>query len=386
MRYSTLISALKPSATLQLSAKAKQMAKSGRDIVSLSAGQPDFQTPAPIAEAGMEAIRDGQTGYTASAGIPELREAVAGSYSKRHGIQWTAENVVVSCGAKHTLYNLLASAVDQGDRVLLPRPYWVSYPEMVKACGAVPLFPHDRITPEEIRKAAEKGARGVLLNFPSNPSGYVPGPDEMNELAEAVAETEMWVISDDIYEDLVYLEEGVPHILGSRPDLKERTAVVSGVSKTYAMTGWRIGYCICNTQWARLSGILQGHTTSNPCSISQWAALAAVQGMAESQRVDMLESFHRRRDLICSLLSQEELIQFERPEGAFYVLAELLFEKEVDSAQFCSELLEEEGLAVIPGAAFGAEGYIRVSFAASEEDIREGVTRLRRFLHRRHDT
>lgn len=386
MRYSRTIESLSPSATLQLSAKAKEMMQAGRDIVSLSAGQPDFPTPGPVVQAALDAIEEGKTGYTASSGIPELKKAVAESYSARRNMHWTSGNVVVSCGAKHSLSILIASAINPGERVLLPRPYWVSYPEMVKAFGGVPVFPRQSITPEEIRKAADEGASGVLLNYPSNPSGCVPSRSEMRDIADAVAETDMWVISDDIYEDLTYVDGGTPHILDFRPELKDRTAVVSGVSKTYAMTGWRIGYCLCPPEWARLAGMLQAHSTSNPCSISQWAALAAVEGRAEKERVEMLMAFHQRRDLICALLSGEEYLKFERPEGAFYVFARLNVEGPLDSAVFCSELLDEEGLAIIPGSAFGAEGYIRISFAASDEDIREGVNRLGRFLHGRYDT
>ncbi|MBN2587292.1 MAG: pyridoxal phosphate-dependent aminotransferase [Candidatus Fermentibacteraceae bacterium] len=387
MRYSSTIQSLSPSVTLQLSARAKEMMQSGRDVVSLSAGQPDFPTPAPIVQAAIEAIREGRTGYTASSGIPELRKAVAAVYSARRGLEWTTGNVVVSCGAKHSLSILIASAINPGDRVLLPRPYWVSYPEMVKAYGGVPVFTAEEgITPREIEAAAAQGAVGVMLNYPSNPSGCVPTAGEMREIADAVADSGMWVISDDIYEDLCYIEGGTPHILDFRPDLKERTAVVSGVSKTYSMTGWRIGYCLCSGEWARLAGMLQAHSTSNPCSISQWAALAAVEGKAEEERRDMHRAFLERRDLICSLLSAEEYLQFDRPDGAFYVFAKLTVGGPLDSTAFCSELLDEEGLAIIPGSAFGAEGYIRISFAASDDDIREGVKRLGRFLHGRYDT
>ena len=387
MNYSKRLSTLSPSATLQLSAKAKELKRAGKDIVSLSAGQPDFETPGPIAEAGIQAVRDGHTGYTASTGIPELKNAVAKKYSEKHDMEWTAENVVVGCGAKHCLSNLMLSAVNPEDGVLLPRPYWVSYPEMVKAAGGRPLYPETgRLTPDDVRRAFAEGAVGMLMNYPSNPEGYVPSKQEMKSIADAVAETGMWVISDDIYEDLCYLKTGVPHLLDFRPELKDRTAVVSGVSKTFAMTGWRIGYFLADRQWAKTAGTFQAHSTSNPCSVSQWAALAAVEGRAEEERKKMLESFSRRRDLICSLLSGDKFVQFTVPDGAFYVFLKVNNAVEPDSARLCSRLLEEEGLAVIPGSAFGAEGHIRLSFAASEENIREGVRRLMRFLHRRYDT
>ncbi len=387
MEYSRSAVSLTPSATLQLCAKARELSCEGRDIISLSAGQPDFPTPAPIAEAGVDAIRKGKTGYTASTGIPELKEAVAAQYSERRNVHWLPSNVLVGCGAKHNLANLTRAAVNPGDKVLLPRPFWVSYPEMVKASGGIPVFPEKRINGSEIRKAAGEGAVGVFLNYPSNPTGFVPSESFLKEIADAIAETDMWVISDDIYEDLAYLDSGVPHILDFHPSLKERTAVVSGVSKTYAMTGWRIGYSLACIEWTRLAGILQAHSTSNPCSISQWAALTAIQGKAKTEKEEMHESFHIRRDLICELLAGVDGLEFKKPDGAFYVFPRLLNDpQKADTNRFCSELLSDEGVAVIPGSAFGAEGYIRISFAASADDIREGIHRLGKFLRRRLNT
>lgn len=387
MEYSRTTLSLTPSATLQLSAKARELHLAGRDIISLSAGQPDFPTPIPIAEAGIDAIREGKTGYTESTGIPELKEAVAEQYSRRRNVHWLPSNVFVGCGAKHNLANLIRAAINPGDKVLLPRPFWVSYPEMVKTSGGMPIFPEECINGSEIRKAAGSGAVGVLLNYPSNPTGFVPSVSFMREIADAIADTDMWVISDDIYEDLAYLDDGVPHILDFHPELKERTAVVSGVSKTYSMTGWRIGYSLACSEWTRLAAILQAHSTSNPCSISQWAALAAVEGKAYKEREEMHKSFHMRRDMICELLFEDDGMEFKKPDGAFYVFPRLLTDPaKADTNRFCSDLLEEEGVAVIPGSAFGAEGYIRISFAASADDIRRGIHKLRKFLHRRLNT
>jgi len=375
---------LEPSATLELSARAKALSAEGRDIVALSAGQPDFPTPVPIADAGVRAIREGKTGYTPSSGIPELRRAVAAAYSGRRGLQWGQAGVLVSCGAKHSIANLIAAAVNPGDRILLPKPYWVSYPEMVKAVGAIPVYPADDISPESVARAASQGVAGVILNYPSNPTGLVPSREFVRELAGAIADSGMWVISDDIYEDLYYGGGLVPHVLDERPDLVDRTAVVSGVSKTYSMTGWRIGYALGPVEWIRLAGLMQSHTTSNPCSISQWAALAALEGVAEADRVAMLESFRFRRDLVCSLLADVEGLETSTPQGAFYVFPRLLDDpSRGDTQRFCGELLDQEGVAIVPGSAFGAEGHVRISFAASEESIREGVRRLDGFLRRR---
>jgi aspartate aminotransferase len=379
MEYSHRVASLEPSATLQLTAKAKELQKQGRSIISLSAGQPDFPSPRAAVEAAVRAMRDGHTGYTATPGIPELRDAVARATSARRRIPFKPANVIVSCGAKHSIANLLFAAVNPGDGVLMPRPYWVSYPEMVKLAGGQPLFPAGGgmlVTAADVREAAARGAKGVILNSPGNPTGLVAAAEEMRDLALAILETGIWAISDDIYEDLVYLSSGAPHILDYAPALAERSAIVSGVSKTFAMTGWRIGWAVGPEGWVKLANRVQEHTTSNPTSIAQWASLAVVAGGAEQEKAEMLTAFHRRRDLICDLLSAGPGLEFTRPEGAFYVFPSLSSATPVDSAALCDRLLEEAGLAVVPGSAFGAEGFLRLSFAASDADIREGVARL----------
>jgi len=383
MRYSSRSQVLQPSATLQITAMAKALKAEGRDIISMSAGQPDFPTPAAAILAAEKAMRDGNTGYTASTGMPELKNAVAQAYSERRGVDYSIAKTMISCGAKHSITNLLLATVNTGDRILIPRPYWVSYPEMVKLCGGIPVLPEGEgmlLSASDIERAAAEGAAGMILNSPSNPSGIVYGREEIAEVAEVLAENDMWVISDDIYEDLVYLDSGAPHVLDVRPDLADRVAVVSGVSKTYSMTGWRIGFALANEEWIRRAGMIQAHSTSNPCTISQYAALAMVRGEGERERISMLGAFRWRRDFICDLLLAENKLQVVVPQGAFYVFPALVSDGEVDTKVFCKILLEQEGLATIPGSAFGAEGHIRLSFAASEDDIREGVKRLRSFL------
>jgi len=383
MDYSNLVKSLEPSATLQLTARANELKKQGRDIVSLSAGQPDFPTPAAAVEAAIKAMRGGQTGYTATPGIPELRQAVADSTSRRRGHQFKASNVVVSCGAKHSLANLLLAAVNPGDGVLIQNPYWVSYPEMVKLAGGRVMLPasgRPLITADDVRRAARDGARGLMLNSPSNPTGMVYTAEALRGIAEAALEAGLWIISDDIYEDLVYLGTPAPHVLDGMPDLLDRTAIVSGVSKTFAMTGWRIGWAVAPEGWVKMSNRVQEHTTSNPTSISQWAALAVVAGEADAEKASMHAAFARRRDLICSLLSRIPGLEFAKPDGAFYVFPRVGWRGEGGSAELCRLLLEEAGLAVIPGSAFGAEGFLRLSFAASDGDIEEGSRRLGNFL------
>lgn len=385
MKYSAKASNLEGSATLQFTAKASAMKAEGRDIVSLTAGQPDFPTPGAAVEAAKRAIAQGKTLYTPSAGIPELRKAVAERWGARHRTEYSPQNVIVSCGAKHSIANLLEAAVNPGDRVLLPRPYWVSYPQMVLRLGGIPVYPvgsNMLLTGDDVREAAASGAVGVIFNSPCNPSGLVNDTGSVADIAAAVRETGVWVISDDIYEDLYYGTGSVPHILDVAPDLRNSVAIVSGVSKTYAMTGWRIGFALANQEWAGIAGKIQAHTTSNPCSISQYASLAVVHGEAEDDRIRMYEAFKIRRDLICRLLENVNGIEFQRPEGAFYVYPRILTEKSFDSGKFCLELLEKAGLGTIPGSAFGTEGYIRLSFAASDDDIAEAVKRLNSFLER----
>ncbi len=385
MKYSASASILEGSATLQFTAKAAAMKAAGTDVVSLTAGQPDFPTPRAALLAAERAMAEGRTLYTPSAGIPELRRAVAERWSERHGIDYTIENTIVSCGAKHSIANLLEAAVNPGDRILLPKPYWVSYPQMVLRLGGIPVYPEHNgmlLTGDDVRRAAGAGATGMIFNSPCNPSGLVNTKEMVDDIASAVGETGIWVISDDIYEDLYYGPGLLPHILGSDPGLKAQVAVVSGVSKTYAMTGWRIGFALANPDWAGIAGRIQAHTTSNPCSISQYASLAVVRGEAEDDRIHMFNAFRRRRDLICDLLDKVEGIEFQRPQGAFYVFPRIVTDTPIDSGRFCLELLERGGLGTIPGEAFGTEGYIRLSFAASDDDIAEAVKRLNSFLER----
>ncbi|MCP4648042.1 MAG: pyridoxal phosphate-dependent aminotransferase, partial [bacterium] len=382
MHYAKNASTLEGSATLQFTAKAASMKAAGRDIVSLTAGQPDFPTPPAAMDAAARAMAEGKTLYTPSMGIRELRESVAQRWSQRHGINYSLSNTMVSCGAKHSIANLLEAAVNPGDKVLLPKPFWVSYPQMVRRFAGTAVYPGSSgmlISGDDIREAAAEGAVGMIFNSPCNPSGLVNNEEMITDIAAAIKETGIWVISDDIYEDLYYGPGNVPHILSADSSLKDQVALVTGVSKTYAMTGWRIGFALANPEWIAIAGRVQAHSTSNPCSVSQYAALAVVKGEAEKERVGMYNAFRRRRDLICNLLEEVPGLEFARPEGAFYVYPRITAVENINSERFCIALLEEGGLGTIPGSAFGNEGYIRLSFAASDDDIAEAVKRLNAF-------
>ncbi|MCK5132463.1 MAG: pyridoxal phosphate-dependent aminotransferase [Candidatus Sabulitectum sp.] len=385
MHYARNASSLEGSATLLYTAKAASMKAAGADVISLTAGQPDFPTPKAAIEAAKKAMDEGKTLYTPSMGIVELRQAVAEKWSEVHGQNYKIANAMVSCGAKHSIANMLEVVVSPGDKVLLPKPFWVSYPQMVRRLGGISIYPESNgmlITGDDVRKAAAAGAKGMIFNSPCNPSGLVNTVDMVKDIASAIRETGIWVISDDIYEDLYYGSGRVPHILTADPGLRDQVALITGVSKTYAMTGWRIGFAIANPDWIRIAGRIQAHSTSNPCSISQYAALAVVTGLAEEERVHMYNAFKRRRDLVCDLLEEVPGLAFEKPEGAFYVYPKILTDKEINTEEFCISLLEKGGLGTIPGSAFGNEGYIRLSFAASDDDIAEAVKRLNSFLER----
>ncbi|MCK5841631.1 MAG: pyridoxal phosphate-dependent aminotransferase [Candidatus Sabulitectum sp.] len=385
MHYAKNASSLEGSATLLYTARAASMKAAGADIISLTAGQPDFKTPHAAIQAAKDAMDQGKTLYTPSMGIVELRQAVAHRWSGVHKQEFRVENAMVSCGAKHSIANMLEVVVSPGDKVLLPKPYWVSYPQMVRRLGGVSVYPDSGemlITGDDIRKAHASGVKGMIFNSPCNPSGLVNTTRMIADVAAAVRETGIWVISDDIYEDLYYGHGRVPHILNADPGLRDQVALITGVSKTYAMTGWRIGFAIANPDWIRIAGRIQAHSTSNPCSISQYAALAVVKGEAEAERAKMYDAFKRRRDLICGLLEKVPGIEFQRPQGAFYVYPRIVTDKPINTEEFCIALLEKGGLGTIPGSAFGNEGYIRLSFAASDDDIAEAVKRLKRFLER----
>ena len=388
------MASLEPSATLAMAAKASALAASGVDVIDLSVGEPDFPTPAHICAAAEAAIRAGKTKYTPAAGIPDLRKAVAADASRRTGLAVTPAQVVVSNGAKHALHNVFMALLDEGDEVIVPAPYWVSYGELIKLSGAKPVLLETSIAddfklrPEAFRSALTPKTRMLLLCSPSNPTGVVYTPDELRALADISIEADLAVIADEIYDQLVFDGRQSPSFPTLRPGLADRTVVVAGVSKTYSMTGWRIGWTISPEPLAKAIGNLQSQETSNPCSVSQHAALAALTGPQDCV-ADMCRAFQKRRDLVAKTLSALPGVRLPEIGGAFYAffdiqepLARAQSRGIATSAAWCEALLEQEHVALVAGSAFGAEGHVRMSFAAAEEKLTDGLARIARFLAR----
>lgn len=383
---------LQPSATIAVASKAKELKAKGRDIVDLSAGEPDFPTPGFIARAGQAAIEVGRTRYTPAPGTPELRAAVARSLAERHGREVDPAGVVVSAGAKQALFNTLFALVGPGDKVLIPVPYWTSYPEMVTLARAQPVpvqGPEERgyrIGPEELDRAWSPEARALLLNSPSNPSGAVYPAAELEAILAWAADRGVWVISDEIYARLCYLDHPAPGIYDFPDRLLGRAVLIDGASKAFAMTGWRIGWSVCEPRLASTLSALQSHTTSNAATPSQHAALAALQATgADADELEaMAAAFRSRRDLVLELL-EAHLPGAGRvePEGAFYLFFRVdqwYDDARPDSVALCTWLIEHAGVALVPGSAFGDDRYVRLSFAASPDELREGFERLGRAL------
>ena len=383
--------ALEPSATLAMAARASAMAAAGVPVVDLSVGEPDFPTPAHICAAAEAAIRGGRTKYTPAAGIPDLRKAVAVDYARRTGLAVTPAQVVVSNGAKHALHNVFTAVLDPGDEVIVPTPYWVSYAELIKLSGATPVLLPTRLEddfklhPDALRAALTPATRMLLLCTPSNPTGVVYSADELRGLADVAIEADLAVVSDEIYDQLVFDGGSAVSFPTLRPGLESRTVVVAGVSKTYSMTGWRIGWTIAPEPLSKAIGNLQSQETSNPCSVSQHAAVAALSGPQECV-AEMCRAFERRRDLVAHRLAALPGVRLPRIGGAFYAFFDIqpILRRGRDgittSMQWCEALLEREHVALVAGSAFGAEGHVRMSFAASEEKLAEGIDRIARFI------
>lgn len=391
---SKLAAAVQPSATLAAGARAKTMKAKGITVFDFSLGEPDFPTPEHICAAANRAMKDGHTRYTAASGTPELRSAVARWYEKTYGLRCTPDKqVLISNGAKHSIHNALFATVGPGDEVIIPAPYWVSYSDMVEMTGATyKLVPTTlesgfKMTPEQLRAAVTPRSKLLMLNSPSNPTGAVYTRRELEALADVVLETRLAVLSDEIYEKLIFGSAQATCFATLRPGLSERTITISGASKTYAMTGWRIGWALGPEAVVKAMGNVQSQQTGNPCSISQFAALAALEG--EQECVErMRREFEARRDLVCQRLQKMPGIRCGVPEGAFYAFFDISSHfgrtlggcKVTNSQNFCEAALESIHVNVVPGAAFGAEGYARLSYATSRDLLQQGLDRLEKFL------
>jgi aspartate aminotransferase len=389
MKLAQRVQRIKPSPTLAITMKASELRAQGRDIIGFGAGEPDFDTPAHICRAAVEAIERGFTRYTPDGGIDELKEAVAAKLDRDHGLDYARSQIVVSCGAKHTLYNLAQVLFEEGDEVVIPAPYWVSYPDIVLLAGASPvILPTTegngfKVKPEDLERAITPATKAVILNSPSNPTGAAYTEAELRALGEVILDRGIWVISDDIYEKIVYDGFRFHHLAALDDRLKALTLVVNGVSKAYAMTGWRIGYAAGPQEVIAAVTKIQSQNTSNPTSIAQKAAVAALNG-DQGVVSDMVAEFQRRRDVIVDGLNAIEGMRCTRPQGAFYVFPNVtgLFGKTyaggtlAGSADVASWLLDAAGCAVVPGAAFGEDACIRLSYATSLANIREGLERI----------
>ncbi|HJM50882.1 MAG TPA: pyridoxal phosphate-dependent aminotransferase [Alphaproteobacteria bacterium] len=384
---------IQPSPTLAVTAKAQELRAQGRDVISLGAGEPDFDTPDHVKQAAIKAIREGETHYTAVNGTPALRQAIADKFKRENGLDYGLDQITVGCGGKQVLYNAIMATVDPGDEVIIPAPYWVSYPDIVLLAGGTPVIVGSsqesgfKVTPEALAAAITPKTKWLMLNSPSNPSGAAYSRAELAALGGVLADhPQVWVMSDDIYEHLIYDGFEFATMAQVVPELYQRTLTLNGVSKAYAMTGWRVGYAGGPVEVIKAMAKIQSQSTTHTSSISQAAAVEALNG-TQDFLADWVETFRQRRDLVVGMLNQATGLSCLSPEGAFYVYpscAELMGKKTpegnviANDGDFVTYLLESEGVAAVQGAAFGLEPYFRISYATSTEALEEACKRIQR--------
>ena len=401
MRFSERILKVKPSATLAITALANSLKAKGIDVIGFGSGEPDFDTPKSIKMAAIQAIETGKTKYTPAGGIPELKKAIVDKLRRDNRLAYDVSQVTVNCGGKHSFYNLMQVLLNEGDEVIIPSPYWVSYPPMALLAGGVPVVVDTaeesgfKITPGQLEKAMTDRTRALVINSPSNPTGATYSREELEALAGVLEKRDVLIISDDIYESIIYNGMSFCNIANLSDSLFKKTIVLNGVSKAYSMTGWRIGYMAGDTEIIKKVEILQSQSTSNPVSISQYASVEALVG-DQGVIKEMVEAFDRRRAIIVQGLNEAAGISCMMPEGAFYAFPAITgatkfrgwkavmqkYGGESVSAALTSYLLEEARVAVVPGVEFGNDGYIRLSFATSDENIIKGVARIKEAMEK----
>ena len=392
-RIAKRMTTLSPSLTLAISAKAKAMKEAGESVVSFGVGEPDFNTPLPIINAAKSALDAGHTKYTPSSGLLPLRKAICEKFKKDNGLEYEPSQIIVSNGAKHSIFNACYTLLDEGDEVIIPSPYWLTYPEVVKVCGAVPKYlvcskeNKYKFTAEELKVQITPKTKMLIFNSPSNPTGAVYNEEEVRAIAKVCEEAGIFVLADEIYEKLCYNGVKPFSIAKCSEKMKDLTVTINGVSKTYAMTGWRVGYLAAPKDVAKAIDSFQSHATSNASSISQYATIEALR-LPDEVIADMVEVFDGRRAKTLQLIKEIDGVQAVEPDGAFYVMMVVdgLYGKSyqgkkiTNSIEFADALLEGEKVATVPGVSFGADDCVRLSYALGEKDIEEGLFRIKRFV------
>ncbi|AXH15365.1 aspartate aminotransferase [Malaciobacter mytili LMG 24559] len=388
MKIAQRMENLSPSVTMAITALGRELKAQGRDILSFSAGEPDFDTPEIIKLAAVNAVNAGHTKYTAVEGIVTTKQAIINKLKKDHGLEYNLEHIVISNGAKHSLFNLFQLLLDEGDEVIIPAPYWVTYPEQVKYSGGVPVFidtddsTEFKISAEQLKAAITPKTKAILLNTPSNPTGAVYTKKELTAIGKVLEGTDILVLSDEMYEKIIF--DGKPFTAAASvsEDMYQRTVTINGLSKAVAMTGWRFGYIATpKIEIVKAMIKLQGQVTSNINSITQYAAIPALNGDADADIEKMRVEFEKRRNVAVKAINEIKGLSCVKPKGAFYLFINI---KEItnNSVTFCEQLLEQEGVAVVPGLAFGMEGYFRFSFATDLESIEKGIARIKKFVEK----
>ena len=380
---------MEPSMTLALTAKAGELKAQGVDVISFGVGEPDFNTPQNIIDAAILAMNQGKTKYTAVSGITELKEAIVKKFYNDNGLKYKSENIIVSTGGKQCLFNVFAAILNVGDEVLIPKPYWVSYPELVKLNDGIPVFVETnkeddfKINFKNLEKSITNKTKAIVVNSPNNPTGSIYSKKELMEIADFAKKYDLYIISDEMYEKLTYGDNKHISIASLNEDAFNRTIVVNGLSKAYAMTGWRVGYAAGKKEIIKLMNNIQSHTTSNVNSIAQYASLEALTGQQEEMKI-MQNEFDRRRKVMMKLLDDISDVSYIEPKGAFYILVnieKILKKFKISgSSEFCEKLLDRENVVAIPGISFGEDNYIRLSYATSMDSIETGLNRISNFI------